>query len=116
MRTFKTWADLANHYSLVLFNDCTKLVRADNNSFFEGVIMEWQEKHLENCQSQLEGNECECEPIQWYAIAVSEFDQKYLNETYNTDIFYSGTLGIYILPVYHYGTSWDYVALTKKEL
>lgn len=141
MRDFKTWGDFAKKYSLVLFNQAINLVSRDNSSFDEGVIYEWQEKHLDNCESEmarveiesLEGSEdkkdikrrnelidefgecpeCQCEPYQWYAIEVGEFDAEWLNKNYGMDIFYSEILGIYILPVYHFGTSWDYVDLNK---
>ena len=139
MNEFKTWADFAKKYDLVLFNECVNLVNQNNTSFFEGVIMEWQENH--DCESEnarieieeLEGSEdkkdirkrkgliddygecpaCQCEPMQWYAIAVGEYDVKFLNNNYGMDIFFSDILGIYILPVYHFGTGWDYVDLNK---
>lgn len=106
MKTFKTWGDLSNHYSLVLFNNCVKL----NDG---AILNEWMENH--KCELEDGQEYCECEVYQWYAIAISEFDQEYLNKKYNLDIFFSDTLGIYILPVYHYGTSWDYVNLNANE-
>jgi len=39
-------------------------------------------------------------------MEVNEDDQKRLNNEFKLGIFYSDTLGIYILPVYHFGTSW----------
>ncbi len=122
---FKTWGDFAKKYDLVLFNKCIELN--------DGVVLdEWLENHTCNGDvdefEQLRKDDkdfanqygaddfndwckenCECTVYQWYAIAISEFDQKYLNETYNLDIFYSDTLDLYILPVYHFGTGWDYV-------
>jgi len=141
MKEFKTWADFADNYDLVLFNQAPNLVHKDNTSYFEGVINEWLEAHdceYNNARAEiedLEGSEekadierraelineygenpeCQCEPYQWYAIGVGELDAEYLNRDYGLDIFYSEILGIYILPVYHFGTAWDYVSLTKKE-
>ena len=141
-KDWRTFADFANCYDLVLFNECTNLVHKDNTSYFEGVINEWLESHIENCESEharariteLEDNgekdtkeykdlvseygecpECSCEPYQWYAIAVSEYDVKFLNKNFDLDIFYSEILGIHILPIYHYGTSWSHVSLSMNN-
>jgi hypothetical protein len=126
MKDLNTWADLANNYSLVLFNQCAELGDGE-------VLQEWMDNHtceaqtarlhLEDCEEENckqcaqyindygEYPECQCEPMQWYAIAAGEFDAEHLNETYDLDIFYSDFLGIYILPVYHFGTSWTHVNL-----
>lgn len=113
-KDWETWADFARCYDLVLFNECTNLVHRDNKSYDEGVINEWLEQH--NCNYQEEELECcECEVFQWYAIAVSEWEAEWLNKHFSLDIFYSDTLGIYILPVYHFGTSWDYVSLSMNN-
>lgn len=139
MKKYKTWADFAKDWDLVLFNQCTQLVHRDNKSYDEGVIYEWQEKHLENCETEqaryrieeLEDSEdkkeikerqaliseygempeCQCEPAQWYAISCGDSDMEFLNNEYNLDIFYSDILGLHILPVYHFGTAWDYVSI-----
>lgn len=124
MHKFKTWADFAKNYDLVLFNQCVNLGDGE-------VLQEWIENHtceaqealhhLEECKKKEckeceeikneygECPECSCEPFQWYAIAAGEWDVEHLNENYNLDIFYSDFLGIYILPVYHFGTSWTHV-------
>lgn len=111
-----TWEDFANCYDLVLFNNCTDLVHRDNKSYDEGVLYEWLESHT--CEpdedEDLEEHECACEPFQWYAIAVSEYDVEFLNKNFNLDIFFSDVLGIYILPVYHYGTAWSHVSLSMN--
>lgn len=141
MKEFKTWGDFAKSYDLVLFNQAPNLVSRDNKSYDEGVIYEWQDQHLNNCEYEqasrdieaLEGSdkpedikkrqdiidefgeypECQCEPYQWYAIAVSDDEAEWLNKNYSLDIFYSETLDLHILPVYHFGTAWDYVNLNK---
>lgn len=109
-KDWETWEDFANCYDLVLFNNCHELVHRDNKSYEEGVLYEWMEVH--DCDRE-EDEECTCEPFQWYAIGVGEFDAEYLNKHFGLDIFYSDVLGIYILPVYHYGTAWSHVALRK---
>ena len=138
MKQFKTWADFAKNYDLVLFNECIKLnegvilqewsdyhhcegerdefdqLRTDDEQFaeqYEATDEAFTDWSNEQHQGGDETVNCECEVYQWYAIAISEDDAKYYNEKYNMDIFYSNTLGLYILPVYHYGTSWDYVNL-----
>jgi len=141
MQEFKTWGDFAKSYDLVLFNQAPNLVSRDNESYDEGVINEWLEAH--DCEyeqarrdiEELEGSdkeedktireglvnqygeypECNCEPAQWYAIAIGDSDMEFLNSTYGMDIFYSEILDLYILPVYHFGTDWDYVNLSKVE-
>jgi hypothetical protein len=111
-RDWKTWADFANCYDLVLFNEAPNLVHKDNNSYFEGVIYEWLETHT--CDLE-DGEECTCEPYQWYAIAVPEYEMKFLNEYFELDIFYSDILGLHLLPVYHYGTAWSHISLTAVK-
>lgn len=141
-KDWKTWSDFANNYDLVLFNQCVNLVHQDSTSNFEGVTLQWlevhscdaqdAEYHLETCDVDEETEtcteceqykndygdcpECNCEPAQWYAIAINEYDQKFLNDTFGMDIFYSDTLDLYILPVYHFGTSWTHVNLSRIEI
>lgn len=104
MKELKTWEDLAQNYSLVLFNNCINLGR------HQEVLEEWLENHT--CEHK---EECDCEVFQWYAIAIGDLEAERLNEKYNLDIFFSDYLQLYILPVYHYGTSWDYVDLNEIE-
>jgi hypothetical protein len=112
-REWKNWNDFAQCYNLVLFNECPNLFNNEKGNE-GGVYYEWLENH--NCNYEEEGLEqCECEVFQWYAIAINEYDQKFLNEYFELDIFYSDTLDLYILPVYHCGTSWDYVTLTAVK-
>lgn len=112
-KDWTTWADFANCYDLVLFNNAPNLESIESKNE-EGVYVEWLESHT--CNYQDEGlEECQCEPFQWYAIAVSESTCEWLNKSFNLDIFYSDILGIYILPVYHFGTSWDYVSLSMNK-
>jgi hypothetical protein len=49
------------------------------------------------------------EIYQWFITDCSEWDVKYLEETFGLLFTYSDLLGCYILCVDHYGTSWDYV-------
>jgi len=134
-KDWTTWEDFATCYDLVLFNQTPNLVSRDNKTYDEGVLYEWIEQHTQNCKSDLaryelenlqedskeykaivhehgENPECNCEPAQWYAIAAGDSDVKFLNEKFDMDIFYSDVLGLHILPVYHFGTSWDYVNLS----
>ena len=128
MNELKSWADLAQRYSMVLFNKVTEL----NDG---AVLEEWQENHYQNCEAEQardhietcekknckkcteykteygDSPECSCEVYQWYIIELSEFDAEYLNKEFNLDIFYSDTVDNYILPVYHYGTSWRIMGL-----
>ena len=112
-KDWTTWADFANCYDLVLFNEAPNLVHRDNKSYDEGVLYEWLESH--DCDRE-EDEECACDPFQWYAIAVGEYEAEFLNKYFNMDIFYSEVLGIHILPVYHYGTSWSGVPLSINNV
>lgn len=137
-KDWENWEDFANCYDLVLFNNCTNLVAQDNNSYFEGVLNEWHEQHMQNCDTEDarreledldedseeykaivyeygECPECTCEPAQWYAIAVGDSDVKFLNDNFNMDIFYSEVLDLHILPVYHFGTAWSHCHLSMNK-
>ena len=122
----KSWGDLASRFDLTLFN-C--LPNINNGAMLE----EWSEihtcesiearNHIEGCEikdckkcKELieefgEYPECECEPYQWYIIDIDKFDFKALNDEFDLDIFYSETIDNYILPVYHFGTSWRIMGL-----
>ncbi len=101
MKKYKTYADFANDYDLVLFNECVNLQGTSP------VMEEWFENHT--CEKENDEDDCNCEIFQWYAIACSDYDMEFLNKTYGLDIFYSEYLQLYILPISHFGTSWDYV-------
>lgn len=51
----------------------------------------------------------ETEVYQWFLTDCSDFDVKYLEDTFGLLFTYSDLLGLYVLCVDHYGTSWDYV-------
>lgn len=46
---------------------------------------------------------------QWFLSDCSDDDVRYLEDTFGLLFSYSDLLGLYILCVDHYGTSWDYV-------
>lgn len=52
--------------------------------------------------------------FQWFIIDYSDAERlaKYTNEL----VYYNEDLGLYLLGVSHYGTSWDYVPSNWKEL
>jgi len=126
MHELKTWQDLADKYSMVLFNQAIELCDGE-------VLQEWQDQHvcdsltakdhLENCKEKDckickdyiddfgDDPYCECQPYQWFAIDLSEFDAEYLKKEFNLDVFFSDCLGIYILVVHHFGTAWKMLNL-----
>lgn len=55
------------------------------------------------------GDETEVEIYQWFLTDCSDFDVRFLEEHFGLKFTYSDLLGLYILCVTHYGTSWDYV-------
>lgn len=62
------------------------------------------------------------EIYQWYFSDCSESDAEYLEEHFGIHMLYSERFDLFILPVTHYGTAWDYVYWTtdneyaKREL
>ena len=62
------------------------------------------------------------EIYQWYFSDCSKHDAEYLREHFGITLVYSDKFDLYILPVTHCGTSWDYVYWTtdneyaKREL
>lgn len=55
------------------------------------------------------------EIFQWFLTSCSEWDVKYLRETFGLLFTYSNLLDLYVLCVTHYGTSWDYVDWTTTN-
>jgi hypothetical protein len=53
--------------------------------------------------------ESEQEIFQYFICSCTEWDAKYLNTFFGIQFLFSEKLDCYILPVFHYGTSWDYV-------
>ncbi len=100
MKTYKTLKDFADDQSIVLFNHAGDM---------PDVVDEWAEAHT--CKEEGMYGECQCEVMQWYAIEMSEGNAEYINKTYHLGIFYSDTLGIYIMPVYNFGMVWEDVKI-----
>lgn len=103
----KSWADLADNYDLILFNKMIELNDGEvYNEYIENMdLSEYTDEELQD------GVQYNIEVFQWYLIGIDEYDVKYLNDNFNLDIFYSDTLDNYVLPVTHYGTAWDMLAL-----
>ena len=49
------------------------------------------------------------EIYQWFLTDCNEFDMQFLEEHFGLLFTYSDLLGLWVLCVDHYGTSWDYV-------
>lgn len=49
------------------------------------------------------------EVYQWVLTNYSKSDVEWLREHFNLTFVYSELLGLWVLAVTHYGTSWDYV-------
>ena len=49
------------------------------------------------------------EVYQWYITDVSEWVAEWQERVFGIKYIYSEVLDCYIMPVYHFGTSWDYV-------
>jgi predicted CopG family antitoxin len=123
MNEIKTFADFAKRFPMVL---CNNLVNLDGfyESFYEShtcdaqdaereleTLKEGSKRFNEIIEEYGENPACECEVYQWYVISISGDDVEYYNETFGLDIFYFETLDVYVLPVFHFGTAWDYVPL-----
>ena len=55
------------------------------------------------------------EIYQWFLTSASESDIEYLEKRFGLLFTYSEKLGLYILCVPHFGTSWDYVYCGDSE-
>ena len=51
----------------------------------------------------------DCEIFQYFISDCSQSDAEYLNKFFGIQFLFSEKLDAYILPVFHFGTSWDYV-------
>ena len=51
----------------------------------------------------------ENEIFQYFISDCSQTDAEYLNQYFGIQFLFSEKLDCYILPVFHFGTSWDYV-------
>ena len=51
----------------------------------------------------------ENEIFQYFISDCSQSDAEYLNKFFGIQFLFSEKLDCYILPVFHFGTSWDYV-------
>ena len=51
----------------------------------------------------------EKEIFQYFISDCSQSDAEYLNEFFGIQFLFSEKLDCFILPVFHFGTSWDYV-------
>ena len=49
------------------------------------------------------------EIYQWYLTSASDDDVSWLEQHFGLEFTYSELLGLYVLCVTHFGTSWDYV-------
>lgn len=81
-----------------------------NNLILCNTIAEIDQSIWDNCRFDM-FNEHD-EPIdiyQYYLTDCSESDVEYLEEHFGLLFTYSDELGLYVLCVNHWGTSWDYV-------
>lgn len=46
------------------------------------------------------------EVYQWFLTDLSESEAEFKHKTFGLDYYYSEKLGLYVMPVYHYGTAW----------
>lgn len=69
----------------------------------------WDNMRFSLYEEDEDGYEESLEIYQWYLTDCSDFDVKFLEEHFGLKFTYSDLLGLYVLCVTHYGTSWDYV-------
>ena len=120
-RGYVSWSTMmtARKTDLVLFNELVKLDSFyDMQPFCEDLLQEKYDSYL----SELDPDERELEDIydyqldhldafQYYAISLPT--ARILTD-FNIITFYNDELDLYILPVNHYGTGWDYVLTDIK--
>lgn len=86
------------HNSLIL---CNEITAVDESLYDNARFNFWDEDE--------DGNESETEIFQWFLTDCSESDVEYLEQHFGLLFTYSELLGLYVLCVDHWGTSWDYV-------
>lgn len=60
-----------------------------------------------------EENESSTEVFQWYLTDCGEYDKDVL-KSFGIELVYNYSMDLYVLPVFHYGTSWYYVMTDVK--
>jgi len=70
------------------------------------------DQDFEYPEMESEDEESNYEYFQFLLSDCSEDDVSYLKEHFDLDFGYSPLLGLHVLCVSHYGTSWDYVTWT----
>ena len=99
MKIKSTWARLFESFNntLVLFNNYPEICQKANAYDDEPL--------LRACEDD------DVEVSQWYIVDLNDLDIKYLEKITQGEIkcYWSELLGLYIMPVYHVGTSWRIV-------
>lgn len=90
-------------YALISYKNAVKYF--DNALILCNNITEIDEYLWENCDL------CNTDEafFQYFLTDCSQGDAERLHQWFGLNLLYSGKLGLYILCVEHWGTSWDYV-------
>ena len=95
--------DESKPFALISYKDASKYLH--NSLILCNNITEIDEYLWENCDLCNTDEEF----FQYFLTDCSQDDAERLHQWFGLNLLYSGKLGLYILCVEHWGTSWDYV-------
>lgn len=102
---FKTAIRWCNN-DLVLMNKVPEL----DDEIYYNVESWYRGKLVEEGYTEEEADEEYVEVYQWLVTDATDWDIEYLEKVFGIKGFWSNVLETYVIPVMHYGTSWDYVS------
>lgn len=111
MKINSTWAKVFENMGrpLTLFNEYPNVCQQANALEDEPLMRAYETDDEDDYP----------EVFQWYIVNLSEWDVNWLMKISQgtIKIYWSDLLGLYIMPVYHWGTGWDgvYIELDMDE-
>ena len=88
-----------------------ELYEAESREFYENDRPDCECEDPEDCQCEFEMSEV----YQWLVTDASEYAMEKLRERHGITSVWSDALGVYVIPVYHYGTSWSYIGVPDND-
>lgn len=112
--------DLFENLSMLLCNNITTVdpnfIESNMDIFYppceacEGTGSLEVDKQCDNCDGN--GN-INTEPYQFFLTSVSDNTKEYL-KSFGVEVAYSEALGLEVIPIFEYGTSWDCFSYSKE--
>lgn len=114
------YKDALSCIDIVLMNNAPSLDEDLIMELYETEQRYWYEnneiKEVDGVDVDEDGYEFEMsEPYQYLVTDASEYTMNKLEERHGITSVYSEKLGVYVIPVYHYGTSWNYIGVPDND-